>query len=101
MPQDTIFPTNPRFTGVRVTFREVILEQGLAWNVVVEREADGHRWETLHASRWEGVMLDCATTLAEDAVAAFFFGEDRDVARAAAGAHKVARAHLRRHQRVG
>ena len=100
MPQDDLFNLRPRFTGIRLTAVEVPTEGGYAYNLTVERRHHGDDWATCWAERWSGHMLDLCSTLAEDVMAAYLDGQDRDVPRAAASVHKVARAHARRHDRV-
>lgn len=97
-----MFSKDERVTGLRVTWEEVATAGGLEWNLVVQRKVEGLRaneWRTVHVSRWTGYMMDLVATATEDCASAFFFGEDRDLARACASNLKVARAHARRHER--
>lgn len=100
MPQDDLLNLTPRWTGFRLTCQEVPAEGGYAYNLTVERFSARAGWSTCWAERWSGYMLDLVSTLAEDTTAAYLYGEDRDLVRAAASVHKVARAHARRHDRV-
>lgn len=68
------------------------------WQLTIQRKPWGGTWETVHASRWNGVMLDLASTLEQDTVNAFLYGDPRDLARAAASVAKTARRHQRRFQ---
>lgn len=100
MPQDQLLQDSPRYDGVQITFTEVPLDGGQTWNFVVKRKAWAGHWETVHASRVGGYMVDFVTTYASEAVSAFFFGDDRDLSRTLAGVARLARRHARRHERV-
>lgn len=100
MPQDSIFPSDPRSTGLRLTIRAIPVEGGWADNVTVEVELDNNRWTTVYGQRWSGLMLDLYTTLAEDVVSSYLYETPRDVGRSAVSVAKMARAHARRHDRV-
>lgn len=101
MPQDTFWSDDERWTGVRLSFEEVITPQGRRWDLKAERSDEKGQWRTVYLGSWEGVMLDFAGTLGSDALSAFFFGERRDLARACSGVTKLARQHRRHHERVG
>lgn len=96
-----MFNEKPRATGVRTVFEEVATEGGQAWNVIVQVRYGPDDWQTKYAARWSGYEVDLVATLAEDVTSSFFFGEEGDVGRAAVSVGKVARAHRRRHDRVG
>lgn len=97
MPQDSIFPTAPRMTGIRLVIKAIPVEGGWADNVTVEVELDSNRWATVYGQRWSGLMVDLYSTLAEDVVAAYLYEDQRAVGRAAVTVAKMARAHARRH----
>lgn len=101
MPQPTLFEDERRPGGVTVKWEEVITPTGTVWNCVVRMKVGESKWKTVHASQWSGYMLDFAQTFATEVHSAYFFGDDRDVVRSAAHTTKMARAHARRHQRVG
>lgn len=97
MPQDTFLPTDPRITGLRLTVHEIPAEGGYAWGVTIEEQWSPGGWRTCSADRWTGLMVDLLPTLGEEVLSAFMFGDQGQVARAAAMVRRTARAHLRRH----
>lgn len=99
MPQDTIFPTSPRSTGISITMTEVPAEGGQAYNLVVQEHMSPGGPCTRYAARWSGYMLDLTTTFCEDVMHAWLYGGPGDISKAAASVQKVARAHSRRHDR--
>lgn len=97
MPQDTLDPDQPRYVGIRTDWEVVDIFAGAVWQLTVRRKPLGGHWETVHQSQWSGVMMDLASTLEQDTVNAFLYGEPRDLARACASIAKTARRHQRRH----
>ena len=100
MPQDTIFPTDPRCTGLSISVSEVPTEGGQAYNITVQEVWSPGGPRSVFAQRWSGYQLDLLSTLVEDVTAAWMYGEARDVGRAAVSVAKVASAHARRHDRA-
>lgn len=101
MPQDTFWEDDERWTGVRLEMEEVITPEGRRWDVKVQRSDERGQWRTVYVASWRGVMLDFVGTLGSDCMSAFFFGERRDLARAASSVTALARQHRRTHERVG
>lgn len=99
MPQDSIFDDDQRWTGYRFEMREVVGVDGTSWDVALLRRDDRQEWRTCWVGSWRGVMLDYANTMAADTLQAFLYGERRDLARAAAGVHTLARRHAAMHDR--
>lgn len=100
MPQDTLFGDEQHWTGLRLEVEEDLRPDGRYWRLTVRRADEKGLWRYVWVSRWEGVMLDCASTWAQDCMNAFLFGELRDLARAAQGVERVARAHFKAHESV-
>lgn len=99
MPQDSLLPTDPRYTGYALTWEEVPGEPG-CWICTIKRyNATRAMWETAHMSKWEGTMMDLASTLAEDAQNAFFYDDPRGLPRAAVTVRRLARLHRARFSR--
>lgn len=98
MPQDELLQSEPPYTGLRTEWEAVDLFAGTVWKLTILRKRWGKGWETVHVSQWSGVMMDLASTMEQDTINAFLYGEPRDLARAAASIAKVARRHARTHQ---
>lgn len=98
MPQDTLLPEDPHHDGIRLEWEYLPHPDGATWRCKIQRLTRGSYWKTLHVSSWDGVMMDMAGTMASDVYNAFFFGEPRDVVRAAQSIYRLAKQHQALHQ---
>lgn len=99
MPQDSIFPTDPRYTGYELRWVEDP-DKPQTWRLTIRRyNATRSMWETAHASLWQDTMMDLASTLAEDAQNAFFYDGPTGLPKAAATVRRLARLHRARFTR--
>lgn len=97
MPQHSMFPTDPRLTGLRISIEDRTMDLVDGFDVTVAMRRDRQDWQSGHSARYSGVMTDLLASGVEDIVGAWLYGEDTaDVLRAAVSNHRIARAHKRR-----
>ena len=98
MPQNSMFPGDPRLTGLRLELVDRLPDLVDGFDLTVATKHDRDAWSTLHSARYVGVMVDLLPSAAQDLVSAWLWEEGAtDVARVAQSNHRVARAHHRRH----
>lgn len=102
MPQLSLpgVPSRPTASGVRITITDDLRELDPALSVGAEvRVMDGD-WYHARLVRWTGIQSDFLSTLAEDVVSAYLYGDSvMAVGEAYDGVMKLARAHQRRYER--
>jgi hypothetical protein len=99
MPQQSLLPEYPPMTSLRITIRQLEPHQGEGHQILVAGAVRGGEVKTRWACTVYGVEADYLNTLVSEATSAWQHEETfRDVVRACAATHKLARAHGRTHQ---
>lgn len=99
MPQLSMLEDRPHHEGVRVNLTWDPEAAGGGAHVAMVQVMDRTQaWRTLWVCTLYGVMMDLLPTLVTDVYAAYAWGEQRDVLRAAAGVGKAMREHARAHE---
>lgn len=99
MPQDSLLPDEPAYTGFQMSWEQLPSPEGPFWACVVRRRVVPGEWQTVHMSRWDGTMMDLASTMAEDCLNAFLYDDAPGLPKAAATVRRLARLHRARFSR--
>lgn len=96
MPQLSM--TEQPYDSLRVTITDLTYRGDDAFVVEVQTRVKDGEFSTVSIQRYTGLMSDFLLTTGKEVVAAWLYGEKRDVKRAADSTWRAARAHAEAHE---
>lgn len=101
MPQDSMFPDDPRDHRLRVTVEDHAFELEDGYTIRIEVCSLDKDWQTLTAMRLVGRGSDMLPSAIEDIVHAWLYEDRRAIVREVQRDERLARRHAAKFHRVG